>query len=91
MTREEIENSKAYQVSKAALEYYNKHHQENDIDLTDAFEAGAKWAYKTMIDKACEWLENNMYYHDCGNYDVITHSSDTIEEMIENFKKAMEK
>jgi Rad3-related DNA helicase len=44
MTREEIINSRAYQVSKAALEYYNEHHQDKDINLTDAFEEGAKWA-----------------------------------------------
>lgn len=58
MTREEITNSRAYQVSKAALEYYNEHQQDNDIDLTDAFEDGAKWADKIMIDKAEKWLEN---------------------------------
>ena len=44
MTREEITNSRAYQVSKAALEYYNEHHQDKDIDLTDAFEAGFEYA-----------------------------------------------
>ncbi len=44
MTRKEITNSKAYQVSKEALKYYNEHHQDKDIDLTDAFEAGFKYA-----------------------------------------------
>lgn len=44
MTREEITNSRAYQVSKAALKYYNEHHQDKDIDLTDAFEAGFEYA-----------------------------------------------
>lgn len=43
-TREEIKNSKAYQVSKAALKYYNEHHKDKDIDLTDAFEAGFEYA-----------------------------------------------
>ena len=27
----------------------------------DSFIAGAKWADKTMIDKACEWLWNEIY------------------------------
>lgn len=58
MTREEILNSRAYQVSKAALEYYNEHHRDKDIDLTDAFEAGAECVDKTMIEKAKKWLEN---------------------------------
>lgn len=58
MTREEIENSKTYRVSKAALDYYNEHHQDKNIDLTDAFEAGAKWADETMIEKAREWVKN---------------------------------
>ena len=57
MPREEIDNSKSYQFSKAALEYYNEHHQDNDIDLIDAFKAGVEWADKTIIDKACKWLQ----------------------------------
>lgn len=44
MTREEIENSKAYRVSKAALKYYNEHYQDSDIGLVDAFEAGFDYA-----------------------------------------------
>ena len=84
MTRGEITNSRAYQLSKAALEYYNEHHSEKDIDLTDAFEAGVDWADKKMIDKACEWLEekNKMCMYELemilgGNF-------------IKDFKKAME-
>ena len=26
-------------------------------DVRDAFEEGAEWADKTMIEKACEWLK----------------------------------
>ena len=28
-------------------------------DVRDAFEEGAEWADKTMIEKACEWLKNH--------------------------------
>lgn len=28
------------------------------INCNLAFEAGAKWADETMIDKVCEWLDN---------------------------------
>lgn len=31
ISREEIVNSKAYQVSKAALKYYNEHYQDNEL------------------------------------------------------------
>ena len=51
-----------------------------------------EWADKTMIEKACEWLKENM-----GNY-IIEHpffpsgSSVTVEEdkMVEDFRKTME-
>ena len=40
------------------------------------FEEGAKWADKTMIDKACEWLLKGGYF---------VNSNETIED----FRKAM--
>lgn len=48
MTREEIENSRAYQMVDASLEYCQENHPFYDGDIlgqiTDAFEAGAEWA-----------------------------------------------
>lgn len=29
-------------------------------DVADAFEKGAKWADKTMIEKACEWITEHI-------------------------------
>ena len=51
-----------------------------------------EWVNKTMLDKACEWLKENM-----SNY-IIEHpffpagSSVTVEEdkMVKDFRKAME-
>lgn len=56
---------------------YAKHQQKPFID-------GAKWADKSMIEKACEWLaENCAFYFD--------HKSCESElTFIEDFKKAME-
>ena len=52
MTRREKKvNNVGYQVMIAALEYTDKH---VFVDAMDAFEAGAKWMHKTMIDKACK-------------------------------------
>ena len=43
------------------------------------------------LNEACAWLNDTMYYLDCGDYDRLTHYADTIEEMIEDFCKATEK
>lgn len=46
-------------------------------DVQDAFEQGALWADRTMIDKACDWLEEFMQ---------MTPSKKTF---IKRFKQAM--
>lgn len=54
------------QIKNAAWDYFqdlDSHHFHllpHCNPQTDAFEAGAKWADKTMIDKACEWLKENI-------------------------------
>ena len=48
-----------------------------EYNRNKAFEEGAKWADKTMIDKACEWLLKGGYF---------VNSNETIED----FRKAME-
>lgn len=55
--REEIENNIGYKTTKAAVEYYQANCA-NDVNLSDAFEAGAEWMQDTMIEKACEILKN---------------------------------
>ena len=69
---EEIVNNIGYKMTRAALEYIEKH---EFADAMDAFEAGAEWADKTMIEKACEWLKE--HYAPAGFVDGI-------------FRKAME-
>lgn len=46
-----------------------------------AFIDGAKWADKTMIDKACRWLDHQLF---------IKYDSDAVTRFINNFRKAME-
>lgn len=43
------------------------------------FKEGAEWADKTMIEKACEWLSDNMKCYAAFDW-----------EMIKDFRKAME-
>jgi len=50
------------------------------------FESGAKWADKTMIDKACEWLEKHV--EDFMPPTNSLHDYNTC-ELIHFFKKAM--
>ena len=55
--REEIINNIGYKMTRAALEYVEKH---EFADAMDAFVAGAEWADKTMIDKACQWITEHI-------------------------------
>lgn len=53
-----------------------------DEVMIDTFYHGAKWADKTMLDKACEWLNDNIdLEHDYPN---------SKEELVNDFRKAME-
>ena len=58
-------------------------------DVADAFEGGAEWADKTMIEKACDWLDQNV-----EKYESVTKMGYMpfclIEDMINDFRKAME-
>ena len=47
------------------------------------FIEGAKWADKTMIEKACEWIIENMLHYVSKDY---TYEVD----MADDFRKAME-
>lgn len=68
------------------------------VNEEKAFQAGAKWADKTMIEKACEYLRMSMYNTPIFEHDedanpvnyVCASCCDSVEEFIENFRKAME-
>ena len=54
-----------------------------EMNRNKSFEEGAKWADKTMIDKACEWLNSN--------FPIISTAYPWHREcFIEEFKKEME-
>ena len=58
------------------------------VNEEKAFQAGAKWADKTIIDKACEWLDN--YLMEIGYPDDWMRDSPNMESGKERFRKAME-
>ena len=88
MKREEIVNNIGYQLTRAAVDYVEKH---EFADGMDCFEAGAEWMQKKMIDKACEWLGEKLYEHTnmgefVGTLSRYVYKKDTINQ----FRKAME-
>lgn len=55
--------------------------------LREAFTEGARWADRTMIERACQWLQTAIYL-DYEN--SIEHRYESMEELINAFKKAMQ-
>lgn len=43
--------------------------------------------YNDAMKKALEWLDMCLHYHDCGDYDIVSLSDETIEDAIERFKE----
>ena len=83
MTREEIEKNRQYQLTGAAIDYCRKElpHYDGEAlgEITDAFEAGAEWEHKRLVEKACDWLVGN--------------AEDSVESalyLVAKFKRAME-
>ena len=56
------------------------------FDVPDIFAKGAEWADKTMIEKACEWLNNNWREYVYQDGDGIVHFG----HWESDFRKAME-
>lgn len=83
MTRREEE------IRKQASNYGEPEYllQTPNILGIQGFTQGAKWADKTMIDKACEWLLKNTYKHvdDSRVYMTFTYTVD----MIEDFRRTL--
>lgn len=59
--------------------------------LVESFEILEKNDIMISLDEACEILESMLYTHDCGDYDIVATPYDTIEEVINNFRKTFEK
>ena len=57
-----------------------------------SFKEAAKWADKTMIDKACKLLNILLYNRYAGNgqHEAASCENITKKEFIENFKRLME-
>lgn len=86
MTREE-EIQKLIDEEMGIDNYGSSDYQ---VGLSD----GVRLADKTMIDKACEWLKDELYdiedYTQPGGIDIRSKCYFTSEDLIEHFKKAMQ-
>jgi hypothetical protein len=95
MTREE-------QIRQASIEYtYQKQpmcigggvfsEMVDEMNRNHAFEEGAKWADKTIIDNACAWLKSKLNYVEnrIGEPVVCSFDYETIDEFITAFRQAM--
>lgn len=92
MTREE-------QIIETAKEYYNPKSIEApySLQMRVGFATGANWADETMLDRACEWLKENMYVEHVFGYSndnesiqyVCASAIDSVEEFIAAFRQAM--
>lgn len=59
-----------------------------EMNRNKSFEEGAKWADKTLIEKACKWLDRHK--EDYYDYDAWKDVYVNFNMLIEDFKKAME-
>ena len=59
----------------------------NEINRTKPFEAGCEHGYQCAIDKACEWLRENIYHrvYECG--DRLGYPT---ADFLKDFRRAME-
>jgi hypothetical protein len=76
--REEIVNNIGYKMTRAALEYVEKH---EFADAIDAFEAGAEWMQEKMVEKAIEYAKARYDLDYCGNVrDILDYLKSLTEE-----------
>lgn len=75
--------------TQQAFEYVRKNHSPSELSdfqaamniaVMKAFVAGAQWADETLIDKACEWLIENL----------PTTDGDKLYILMKDFRKTME-
>ena len=82
--REEIEQ----QAEMFRQPYRGSGNYSTSMDIKNAFQAGAQWADKTMIEKATQWIES--YLFDIGFPDDWCRDSATMKSGKQRFLEAME-
>jgi hypothetical protein len=82
MTREELVKQKAQEFTSRG---------EFSPTLTECFIAGAEWEHKRLVEKACEWLKENLSEgYDIDNYPMVRCYDIDMEDFIKEFSREME-
>ena len=83
MEREELETAWMSRAVQSNHRYDEK-----------SFKEGAEWMQKKMIEKTCEWLKKCFYEqeHECdyGYYITLETTFDELNDVMDDFRKAME-
>ena len=94
MTREEqiISMSVEYTESRRPICIGGQSYSEVTFQMNrnHAFEEGAKWADKTMLEKVATWLFENFYNNPHVNGIVSSDAFNNVDDMIDEFFKAMD-
>ena len=94
MTRKEerIEASIDYQMSTnpTALGGAAFEDMIRKMNVNHSFVAGAEWADKTMLDRVCNWLKENMCFTTALAHGMVCYQCAAIECFISDLRKAIE-
>ena len=87
MTREE-------QKIQREIDFTDWWLREHKMEGAPTYADAIAWADRTMIEKACEWLKDELYDveddRQRGGFDIRSKCYFASEDLIEHFKKAME-
>lgn len=91
MTQSKFESEQAAWEYYLNLDSHNSEEKQHNNIYTDAFEAGAEFEHKRLVEKACEWLKENLFEgYDPDNYPMVRCYDIDMEDFIEEFRREME-
>ena len=98
MTREEKAHSLGEEYFPSVTSIWARPNYEAQF-VSDACMKMAEFERKRFVDMACEWLKENMYVEHIFEHDedekpvqyVCASACDSVDEFVNNFRKAMEK
>ena len=91
MTRKEEISSARNNYGLNVRKGYPRIMDETDKYISNAFEAGAKWADKSMIERARKWLEKELYlFYSGAEHWVASRRKVNVTEFLDDFEIAMQ-
>jgi hypothetical protein len=90
MTRNELVKQKAHSLGQKYFPDANNVWARANFEaqwVSEACEEMAEWEHKRLVEKACEWLRNNIDFYVETNYDEDFRVD--IEQLLKNIRKAI--